>query len=115
MCRSWLLDVTVPAARVLSLVGGTRRTERVVRRGVGRGQTGYSQPIPKAGIGGSPRFAARAPIGIFEGGWCILHQCLGPKGNPRLSHSEEGNHMFRNATHLFFMAVGCPVLGPAPD
>src|SRR5450631_2877788 len=31
-----------------------------------RGQTGYSQPIPKAGIGGSPRFAARTPIGIFE-------------------------------------------------
>jgi hypothetical protein len=30
------------------------------------GQTGYSQPIPKAGIGGSPRFAARTPIGIFE-------------------------------------------------
>ena len=28
------------------------------------GQTGYSQPIPKAGIGGSPRFAARTPIGI---------------------------------------------------
>jgi len=32
------------------------------------GQTGYSQPIPKAGIGGSPRFAARTPIGIFERG-----------------------------------------------
>jgi hypothetical protein len=31
-----------------------------------RGQTGYSQPIPKAGIGGGPRFAARTPIGIFE-------------------------------------------------
>src|SRR5450631_4433450 len=31
-----------------------------------RGQTGYSQPIPKAGIGGSPRFAARTRIGIFE-------------------------------------------------
>src|ERR1039457_994451 len=30
------------------------------------GQTGYSQPIPKAGIGGSPRFAARTLIGIFE-------------------------------------------------
>ena len=30
------------------------------------GQTGYSQPIPKTGIGGSPRFAARTPIGIFE-------------------------------------------------
>src|ERR1035441_2886950 len=25
------------------------------------GQTGYSQPIPKAGIGGSPRFAAHLP------------------------------------------------------
>src|ERR1035438_10377662 len=24
------------------------------------------RPIPKAGIGGSPRFAARTPIGIFE-------------------------------------------------
>ena len=28
-----------------------------------RGQTGYSQPIPKAGIGGSPRFAAYRPTG----------------------------------------------------
>jgi hypothetical protein len=35
------------------------------RCGITEGQTGYSQPIPKAGIGGSPRFAARAPIGIF--------------------------------------------------
>ena len=30
------------------------------------GQTGYSQPIPTAGIGGSPHFAARTPSGIFE-------------------------------------------------
>src|SRR5664279_83930 len=35
-------------------------------RSISPGQTGYSQPIPKAGIGGSPRFAARTPIGIFE-------------------------------------------------
>ena len=27
------------------------------RCGIGKGQTGYSHPIPKAGIGGSPRFA----------------------------------------------------------
>src|ERR1017187_4483285 len=39
---------------------------RVMRRPHPAGQTGYSQPIPKAGIGGSPRFAARTPIGIFE-------------------------------------------------
>src|ERR1017187_2000123 len=32
------------------------------------GQTGYSYPIPKAGIGSSPRFAAaRAPEGILSG------------------------------------------------
>src|ERR1019366_1560334 len=35
-----------------------------MRKPLGMGQTGYSQPIPKAGIGGSPRFAARTPIGI---------------------------------------------------
>src|ERR1017187_3175476 len=29
-------------------------------RSISRRQTGYSQPIPKAGIGGSPRFAAHA-------------------------------------------------------
>ena len=39
------------------------RERQVVRRGyigrgIGKGQTGYSHPIPKAGIGGSPRFAA---------------------------------------------------------
>src|SRR5665811_1307067 len=39
---------------------------RVMARLARRGQTGYSQPIPKAGIGGSPRFAARTLIGIFE-------------------------------------------------
>jgi hypothetical protein len=37
---------------------------RTLPQGRGMGQTGYSQPIPKAGIGGSPRFAARTPIGI---------------------------------------------------
>src|ERR1035438_7713432 len=37
-----------------------------MRKPLERRQTGYSQPIPKAGIGGSPRFAARTPIGIFE-------------------------------------------------
>src|SRR5450631_4196538 len=42
------------------------KKRRGMARLAGRGQTGYSQPIPKAGIGGSPRFAARTPIGIFE-------------------------------------------------
>src|ERR1017187_9171541 len=36
------------------------------------GQTGYSQPIPKAGIGGSPRFAARAFIEPWERIACCL-------------------------------------------
>src|ERR1035438_10682038 len=31
-------------------------------RSISRTQTGYSQPIPKARIGGSPRFAARTRI-----------------------------------------------------
>src|ERR1017187_8612207 len=30
------------------------------------GQTGYSPPIPKAGIGGSPRFAAHAACRLSE-------------------------------------------------
>src|ERR1035438_8797303 len=41
------------------------------RRGAGArpaGQTGYSQPIPKAGIGGSPRFAGVSTFGICRTG-----------------------------------------------
>src|ERR1019366_191797 len=35
-------------------------------RSISRRQSGYSQPIPKAGIGGSPRFAANARIWHFR-------------------------------------------------
>src|ERR1035438_4801127 len=36
-------------------------------RSIRRRQTGYSQPIPKAGIGGSPRFAAHARRSVRAG------------------------------------------------
>src|ERR1035438_2991149 len=50
-----------------SLIGCLTVLGDATRRACPVGQTGYSQPIPKAGIGGSPRFAARPPIGIFGG------------------------------------------------
>src|ERR1019366_4236753 len=37
---------------------GGMKKGRGMARFARRGQTGYSQPIPKTGIGGSPRFAA---------------------------------------------------------
>ena len=48
-------------AGCVTALGGTTNA-----RAHTEGQTGYSHPIPKAGIGGSPRFAARTPIGIFR-------------------------------------------------
>src|ERR1035441_761335 len=47
---------------------GTRTDENRARdwRSISRRQTGYSQPIPKAGIGGSPRFTAHARIWHFR-------------------------------------------------
>src|ERR1039457_5324727 len=48
--------------------GLIRRDENWARdwRSISRRQTGYSQPIPRAGIGGSPRFAAHARIWHFR-------------------------------------------------
>src|SRR5664279_5305952 len=53
---------------------GGMKKGRGMARLTRRGQTGYSQPIPKAGIGGSPRFAARTPIGIFDREFSLTEQ-----------------------------------------
>src|ERR1700690_984965 len=61
----------MPVAHCKSRVmrrGLIRRDENWARdwRSIRHRQTGYSPPIPKAGIGGSPRFAAHARLWDFR-------------------------------------------------
>ena len=58
----WNVISNVPF--LLVALYGIKSLRRRVAEAFPVGQTGYSQPIPKAGIGGSPRSAARTPIGI---------------------------------------------------
>src|ERR1035441_1367151 len=77
--------------------GLIRRDENWARdwRSISRRQTGYSQPIPKAGIGGSPRFAAHARIWHFrEARVCGVSRPSSPKTVKRLPHNlDEGDHI----------------------
>jgi hypothetical protein len=79
-----------------------------MRRPHPAGQTGYSQPIPKAGIGGCPRFAARTPIGIFERVPGLQHILLAARRNEWIMIRTEGNGDMTNAQ--FYLAIGVPIL-----